>query len=364
MRYHVVLLNLLLLITVFMGCRGKRNYPDKSDLMIGIKVYNIERELKPLFEEWENLGINTVFASPSIFNNHFSELAKKHDIETFVILPIFYDPDALKAHPDLFAITDKGEKAMDDWVEFVCPSREDYRKLRIEYIRQFVKDMDPDGISLDFIRFFCFWEKVYPDRIPDSIPNTCFCPNCLAKFQSDKNISIPESLTEVNDIAGWIDSNHKAEWVEWKCSLITGMVRDIVTEVKKVKPEIKVNMHGVPWRQDDFDNAIRRIVAQDFSAFSEYVDIISPMTYSHMVKREPAWINSVVRDISNQAKCKIIPSIQVNEAYLTGILSSEEFERTLIEALKPPSSGVFLWSWEQLEERPEKKAILKKVLSF
>ena len=88
------------------------------------------------------------------------------------------------------------------------------------------------------------------------------------------------------------------------------------------------------------------------------------MTYSHMVKREPAWIHSVVRDISDQADCKIIPSIQVNEAYLKDILSAEEFEQTLIEALKPPSSGVFFWSWEQLEKIPEKKEIMKKVLSF
>ena len=297
MRYHVILLNLLLLISVFTGCREKKNFQDTSDLMIGVKVYNIDRELKSVFEEWENLGINTVFASPSIFNDQFSELAKKHDIETFVILPVFYDPDTLQAHPD-------------------------------------------------------------------SIPNTCFCTYCLEKFQSDKNISIPESLVDVNDIAGWIKANHQAEWIDWKCSLITGMVRNIVTEAKKVKPEVKVNLHGVPWRQDDFDNAIRRIVAQDFSALTEYCDIISPMTYSHMLKREPKWIHSVVKDITGQVNCKVIPSIQVNEAYLTNILSAEEFEQTLIEALKPPSSGVFLWSWEQLEKVPEKKEIMKKVLSF
>jgi hypothetical protein len=362
MRFQFILLNILLFVIVFPGCRGKKNSLEKSDLMIGVKVYNIDRELKSVFEEWESLGINTVLASPSVFNDQFSALAKKHDIETFIILPIFYDPDALQVHPDLYAITDKGEQAMDDWVEFVCPSREDYRKSRIEYVSHLVRDLDPDGISLDFIRFFCFWEKIYPDRHPDSIPNTCFCPYCLDQFQSDKNISIPASLSNVRDIAGWIKDNYQAEWIDWKCSLITEMVRDIVTEAKKIKPGLKVNLHAVPWRQDDFDNAIRRIVAQDFSALAEYCDIISPMTYSHMVKREPDWIQSVVNNIKGQVDCRVIPSIQVNEAYLTDILSAEEFEQTLMEALKPPSSGVFFWSWEQLEERPEKKAIIEKVM--
>jgi len=364
MRFHFILLKLLLLFIVFTGCREKSNFQDKSGLLIGVKVYNIDRELNSLFEEWDNLGINIVFASPSIFNNQFSNLAKKHDIKTFIILPVFFDPDALEAQPDLYAIKDNGEKAIDDWVVFVCPSKGAYRNKKIEYISQLVKDLDPDGISLDFIRFFCFWEKVYSDRHPDSIPNTCFCPDCLEKFQSDKNISIPESLLTVTDIAGWIKMNHQQEWVDWKCSLITEMVRDIVTEAKKVKPGLKVNLHGVPWKQDDFDNGIKRVVAQDFSVLAEYCDIISPMTYSHMLKREPEWIHSVVKDIAGQVNCKVIPSIQVNEAYLTNILSAEEFERTLLEALKPPSSGVFFWSWEQFEKKPEKKEIMKKVISF
>lgn len=351
------------LLIVFAGCHDKKHHQSEPDMMIGIKVYNIERELKPLFEEWDDSGINTVLTSPSVINDQFKALAKKHEIKLFLILPVFYNPEILNAHTDLYAVTDKGEKAVDDWVEFVCPSREGYRKTKIEEIARLVRDLDPDGISLDFIRFFCFWEKVYPDRNPDSIPNTCFCPVCLKKFQSDKNISIPASLENVSDIAKWINQYHLAEWTDWKCSQISGMVSEIVSSVKKIKPGIMVNLHIVPWCDDDFNNAIRRIVGQDLPVLAEYADMISPMTYSHMLKREPDWIQSVVKNISSQVNCKVIPSIQVNEAYLAEVLTDEEFEQTLREALKPPSSGVFFWSWEQLEQRPSKKEIVKKVLS-
>jgi hypothetical protein len=365
MKHRTVwfILSAALLLIIFTGCHNKNYHQSEPDMMLGVKIYNIDSELKPLFKEWDDLGINTVLASPSVINDQFKALAEKHNIKIFLILPVFYNPDILKAVPDMYAITDKGEKAVDDWVEFVCPSREGYRKTKIEEIVRLVKDLDPDGISLDFIRYFCFWEKVYPDRNPDSIPNTCFCNVCIKKFQSDKNISIPASLENVNDIAKWITENHLADWTDWKCNLISKMVSETVYAVKQVKPEIMVNLHIVPWRNDDFNNAIRRIVGQDISALAEYADMISPMTYSHMLKREPEWIQSVVKDINSQVNCKVIPSIQVNEAYLADMLTDEEFEQTIIEALKPPSSGVFFWSWEQLEQMPSKKEIVRKVLS-
>jgi hypothetical protein len=355
-----IILTTTFLLSFFTGCHDKKHDQSESGKMIGVKVYKIDRELKSLFKEWDDSGINTVLASPSVINDRFTGLARKHNIKIFLILPVFYNPEILKVSQDLYAVTDKGEKAADDWVEFVCPSREGYRKTKTDEIVQLVKDLDPDGISLDFIRFFCFWEKVYPDRDPDSIPNTCFCKSCLKKFQMDKNISIPASLENVSDISKWITENHLAEWTSFKCSLISGMAGEIVSSVKKIKPGIMVNLHIVPWRQDDFNNAIMRIVGQDVSALAEYADLISPMTYSHMLKRDPAWVQSVVKDLSGQVNCKVVPSIQVNEAYLNSVFTDEEFEQTLKEALKPPSSGVFFWSWEQLEARPSKKEILKK----
>ncbi len=362
MRYYYLMI-FLVLTFIIQGCWKKQDVQDESHMMIGVKVYQIDRELNVLFKEWEELGINTVFASPSVFGDEFSSLAKQHHIQTFIILPVYYDPTTLESDPDLYAITNKGKKAIEEWVEFVCPSRKDFNNQKVEYINELIRELDPDGISLDFIRYFCFWEKVYPDRHPDSIPNTCFCSHCLERFKAETQIMIPDSLEDSKAIAEWIRTSHSDEWTDWKCGLITAMVKDIVTEVKKIKPEIKVNLHVVPWRKDDFDHAIKRIVAQDFSALTEYTDIISPMTYAHMVRQDPAWINSVVTDIDEQADCKIIPSIQVNEAYLTEPLTKEEFEESVIEALKPPSSGVFFWSWEQLESRPEKKEVLKEILN-
>ena len=356
-----VTITLIFISILFFGCQKKTSYENKSQ-MIGVKIYNIEGDINKLFDEWKSLGINTVFAGVDLITDEFRNLAKKQNIKVFIILPIFYDPDTLAISPELYAITDQGGKAKEEWVEFVCPSRRDYRKKKIQYIKTLIHNLHPDGISLDFIRHFVFWEKVYPHRKADYIPNTCFDSHCMTKFQSDTDISIPDSLIQASEISEWIEANCPTQWTDWKCDLITEMIREITSEVKKIDPKILVNVHAVPWRRNDFDGGIRNIVGQNFSDIGEIVDMISPMTYAHMVKREPEWINSVVKDIAAQTKCKIIPSIQVNKAYLTEPLRIDEFKQSVVNALAVPSAGVIFWSWEQIDASPEKKELFSSLL--
>jgi len=351
-----------LLIILTPGCQMGKRQQQGTERIIGIKVYNIEGDLNTSFTAWRDHGINAVFADVTLLTEEFRSLAKKNDIKVFIILPVFFNPESLQHDPDLYAITDQGERAVKEWVEFICPSRMEYRKQRIEYIKQLISDLDPDGISLDFIRHFAYWEKIYPGTDPDSIPESCLDPSCINSFQIHTGISIPDSLIKVPDISGWIRLNCAREWTEWKCGLITSFVETASREAKQLKSDILINVHAVPWREDEFDNAARRITGQNFTDIARHVDMISPMCYAHMLQRTPQWIHSVVDDISAQVDVPVYPSIQVNKAYLEEPLGIEEFKLSLEEALRPPSSGVIFWSWEQLMESPGKKQLLKGML--
>lgn len=175
----------------------------------------------------------------------------------------------------------------------------------MENAKEIIRKYDPDGISIDFIRHFVFWEKVYSDRDPASLPLTCFDSTCLTHFQASSGLIIPDSLTGTEETASWIMENHPEEWT----------------------------------------------------------DYLSPMTYAHMVKQDLPWIHSIVEDIYLQTGSKVIPSIQVNKAYLDNELGLEEFEESLLEALKPPSGGVVFWSWEALKENPDKKQLVYRLCS-
>jgi hypothetical protein len=354
----------LVLITAFVLLmdvdRAPGGQPAVESPLIGIKIYDHAGDYAELFKEWRGLGINTAFVSPALeAKPGFRQLAREYGIATFLILPIFYNVEALEKRPDLAAITKTGQVAAEDWVKFVCPSRPDYRRRMVDYVTKLVKELDPDGISLDFIRHFVFWEMVYPDRTLDSLPNSCFCPNCLEKFQGDTGFKIPASLKETPDIARWIIANHQAAWTDWKCGLITGMVKELAAEARKVKPGIKVNVHALPWRSNDFGGAARIVAGQDLTAIGASSDYVSPMCYHHMVKQTPAWVHSVVEDVSRRVRVPVLPSIQVKEAYIPDKLSTAEFKEALIEALKPPSRGVVFWSWDSLGKDPDKKAVVK-----
>jgi hypothetical protein len=348
---------------LFCFSQGKSLEAPKEDLIIGVKIYDYTGSFPELFEEWRSLGINTAFVSASLESNQeFRSSAEKNDIATFIIIPIFYNPEELEKRPGLFAVTDAGKKASEEWVNFICPSREDYRSQRIEYVKNLVREFNPGGISLDFIRYFVFWEKVYPDRILSSLPNTCFDSHCLEEFQKAAKIKIPQEVSGTSKAAKWIIENRLQEWTEWKCRVITSMVKALSDEARKIKPDVKINVHTVPWRADDFGGAIKIIAGQDLAKIASYTDYLSPMCYHHMVRRNTSWIHSVVEDVHSLTHSKVIPSIQVKEAYIDKMLTLSEFRDSLVEALKPPSKGVVFWSWENLEKSTDKKELIRTVL--
>ncbi len=332
-------------------------------MLIGTKVYNLQGNQKDIFEKWRFLNFNSIFVSTSLYSNlEFRQLAKDNDINVFVIFPIFYDPEALEMNPGLYSITNEGEKAIEEWVRFVCPTRKEYRAKKIEEISKIITELNPDGLSLDFIRYFVYWEKIYPERTLDSIPNCCFCSYCLKKFQEDTEVILPEGIMDTHIMAKFILKNYATKWTKWKCDVVYSLIQEITEEVRKIKPKILINVHVVPWRKDDFGGAIKKIAGQDLTEIAKIVDFISPMCYSHMLRRKPSWIHDVVKDMYEQTKDKIVPSIQVEKCYLKAEISKKEFGLMITEAIKTPSDGVIFWSWEKIQKNIEKKEQLKKSL--
>jgi hypothetical protein len=370
----------LLLVLLPAGCGGTSDSSDATavsddpssaepvgfaeESIIGVKIYKTERELPELFEEWQSLGVNTVFASEELTSSGgFRALAKRNDIDLFIIFPMFFAPEELAENPDLWAVTADGERAKEDWVEFACPSRSDFRNRRVKEARAIVKRLRPDGLSIDFIRYFVFWEMVGPDRDPATLPDTCYCVHCIQAFATFLGVPPLTIPPQPQRAAAWIEANAAEQWVRFRIETITSMVRELVDEVREIDPDILINLHIVPWRRDDFDGGLARVAGQDPSALSEIADYLSPMAYSFMLERPPEWVASVVEDLDRVADCPVLPSIQVAPAYREGeVFSGAEFEAALLAALEPPSAGVVFWSWDHIEADPGRAEIIRRVV--
>jgi hypothetical protein len=301
--------------------RPPRGFETK-DFLVGVKIYAYQGNLPELFNEWRALGINTAFVSVELASRReFRDLARREGLAVFLILPIFYNPEELQKAPSLHAQTDKGEIAKEEWVEFACPTREDFQRRRIDDVKRLIKELDPDGVSLDFIRYFVFWEKVYPDRDPASLPETCFDQSCIDHFQRETSLRLPAGLSLTPEKAEWILKNHPREWTDWKCRVIARMAASLAGAAREMKPDIKVNVQR-PLAKDDYGGAIRSVAGQDLAPIGRHADFVSPMAYWHMVKRDPPWIRSVVEDVASQTQARVIPSIQVGQATSTARRSS------------------------------------------
>lgn len=329
----------------------------RNDAIIGTKIYDYRGSYTELFAAWQRGGINTAFVSLKLASdNEFRELAREHRVKVFVIFPVFFNPDTLHTNPSLFAISNKGGHGKQDWVEFVCPSRECYRSHVHAELERIIRTLNPDGVSIDFIRHFLYWEMVRPETPVDSILHGCYCDSCISRFAKATRVTVPDTFTSAYRKAQWLRANDG--WASFKSMQVTSMVRSLAGLARTINPDVKVNLHAVPWREGDYSNARYYLAGQDIKELAKYVDYISPMCYSWMLYREPEWVASVVQDFDRFAPGKVLPSIEVNSCYREGILSPEEFRLNLVNALKSPSKGVVFWEWSHFEADSTKIKVL------
>ena len=329
---------------------------------------NVE-EMQVTVDNAKKLGVvNQIqLLARQVFVEGIPEILTNSGIDLWLIATIFYHDDnggaivsGALGRPPRWAICNDGEIAQQQgsWLRMVCPNDHEYLDYRIEYIKDALRRCHFTGVSLDFIRHFVFWERVYEGTDPNTLRNACFCDACLADFTQRYNVTITGNTTveKASFILG--NTTHANNWTNYKCATIDRVIEKILADLRTEFPHLKANIHGVPWGQNDFDGAIRKIAGQDFALLSQRVDQISLMTYNRTLQRPPQWLNDVTADVVNtvNGKVAVCPTLQGSGG------TDEEFEAELISAIKAPTSGVVIWQFDNrfTEARLE---IMKRVLT-
>ncbi len=317
---------------------GLYGFDKNAEIFKGLSIQEISDYLS-------KVGINAVWGD--FDEKGIPDVLHNKGIKTFFEISIFSSEKLWKEFPDSRPVLSSGKLLeKEGWYAGVCPANEKVRKKKLKEIDETLARGFYDGVWLDFIRYPCHWEVKEP-----KIFETCFCDNCLNKFQKDTGIKIPYNNNDKKKIANLILSNYDNLWREWKCEQITNFCAEVKKLINEKYQGKILGMFGVPWRMEDFNGAIKEIICQDYKNLAKYIDVFSPMSYHLMCNRDIKWIDDVTKEIVSLTNKPVWVIIQgVSDPVK---MTDEEFEKAIKEGLSNNSSGIIVYSFRHMVE--EKK---------
>lgn len=234
-----------------------------------------------------SMGVN--LAGGQFQDSQTPAALRSHGIQTFGLVVLFQGEEHWKSHPESRPVMAGGEPLfIDRWYAGVCPNQPWLIRQKLQEIEKMLASGYYDVINLDFIRYPVHWEVPEP-----KIPDTCYCPVCLEKFQRDSGITIPPELRQVRRISAWIKQNHAEAWYRWRAAQITGFCAAVKRLRDQLGSKTRIAVAAVPWLPSDYGNAIYQVVGQDFGELAKVVDIFNPMSYHVLNARPVGWIGEV-----------------------------------------------------------------------
>lgn len=292
----------------------------------------------------------------------FREALAKEGIAYWPTLCTFFDPKALQENPGLRPIAQDGSSMeMVDWYMGINPACQEFVDQQVAKVVYTVKKLEPDGIFLSFIRWPGFWERWMPQHARHDFPEYSYDVKTIERFLKETNLKLPGGLIlgdevhQISSVAGWIESHARAAWTDWKCNLITQVVRQVRQAAQAIHPGIKIMINTLPFGEQDYENARDLTFGQRLESLSEVVDIFEVMTYHQILKRTVDWIPKIGREVKRRTGKQTICTLQVEPLYLDGIhkvdgrspaIPSAEFSRAInaVEAENVDGVVVFVWS--------------------
>lgn len=337
--------------------------------ILGAKVYRAVRDPKELVEFAKSLGLNTLFAGDELATSlPFREQCRRGGLKYFLIIRTFNDPEAAAHDPSLVSVDREGRPAqrLDDVM--ICPSRADFRRAKMQSIKTAIQRLKPDGVTLDYFRFFIYWEGIDPRTGPVGFPAFCFDQSCLDEFvrssgQRLRHLPVRDSLPANRELIDEIWGLHRDAWYGWRVRRIEENAREFAGFIRKEFPGLPIVLHAVPWTAEEFDGAREKIVGQDLRLLAPFFDYVSPMEYSALTRRGQGWVEKLNREMLTEVPAaKLLPSIEVGpDGPEFPPMSPEHYEGDL-KAAREAGAGVVLYHLELLLNDPEKQVITRRLM--
>jgi hypothetical protein len=316
----------------------------------------IPQEIVDSGRSLREFGVDAVWLGSGSFTPERLAWLRTQQVRAYAEFNTLHVADYLKTNPDAAPIGTDGlvSPAPNGW-QGVCPTHAGYRTERMRAFRALLTTFAIDGVWLDYHHSHASWEQADPN-----MPDTCFCDRCVARFQTDTAIALPQMST--SERAALLLSTHRDAWVRWRLGIFTDWVREFHAIRDETRPGALLGTFHNPWSDSDFDGARIQKLAIDLKAQSAYIDVFSPMPYHARFGRanDPAWISRQVAWLGRYLgvkgvrgeRLRIWPIVQI--ADWGERVPVEQIDEVLRHGADAPATGVIVFAWSGLRAQPQK----------
>jgi hypothetical protein len=340
-----MLTSLIAVLATFAACAQQEEPtvqvrpPDKAEIKC-LGVFGSPEELWKKGASLAEYHINAVFVSHGDLSDELIRRCHREGAKVYAEFGIFAGAATAEKYPELWPINEKGERQeQDEWYLGLCPNVKWHRDEKIKLIGECAARYDIDGLWLDFIRYPGHWE-VHEPRLEQG----CFNAACLEAFTKATGIALPAGSTTRQ--AEFILGEHEADWTRFKCEVIRDFCRDARRALKAERPDALLGAFVVPWTEGDYDDAIHRIIAQDFALLADELDVFSPMSYHAMCGWPVEWVGRCNEHLAQKTHRGVWPIVQATERearYGDAPVDAAEFRKALVQGLSGGATGVLMF---------------------
>jgi hypothetical protein len=202
-------------------------------------------------------------------------------------------------------------------VQGVCLSKRDFLDELDAKLIAGVREFKPAGIWLDYLTYAGWFEVPDPD-----LQESCFCRDCIAEFCQATGI---DATTPAEVLHAAPDA-----WTRHKCERIARFGRHYARIIRAHLPECIIGAYMCPWLPDEFDRALMRIFAQDYTLLAPAIDVFTPLIYCAKSGRPVSW----GRDFLERA-----PDFIPADRKVQLILDALDFPASLLAIASAPRLG-------------------------
>jgi hypothetical protein len=171
-------------------------------------------------------------------------------------------------------------------VQGVCLSQQAFLEEIEAALQDGLRSFKPAGIWFDYLTYGGWFETPNPD-----LQESCFCAECITEFCEATGID----ATTPAEILG----THADPWTQHKCERVAKYAAQYAALVRTHLPECIIGAYMCPWTPGEYDSALRRIFAQDYSLLAPAIDVFTPLIYAKKSGRTSAWGRELLDQMSS-----------------------------------------------------------------